>query len=432
MVLLLTVRRGEDESGARHVLYLAQAAVALLGVLTIGAAGTVAYRRQKTVEHQSRRDDERAKREADRAHRDRRNDLHRRYQEAATQLGHKEPVIRIAGVYAIEAIANEWAALDDTSQSQRNACIDLLCGYLRSKTGFAKAEDSDELKMTSSEEAVRNEIASVFARNLVDPKEDSKPGAWSDHRFKLNDTHFANAVFRNAHFLAGVTFVRAHFSGSAWFGGVTFSGSAWFEGVTFSGPAQFEDAIFNGDARFNGATFGDFAWLKGVTFSGPAQFEDAIFNGDARFNGATFSGSAWFEGVTFSDPAWFEGATFNGPAWFEGATFSGPAWFEGVTFSDPAWFEDATFSGPAWFGNATFNGDAEFEGAKFSERVGFAKAILPSSSVFRAAIFLLFSGWDQDEQGTQWGLDHATFSGADPEAIFRTSPDSPEAPIMRE
>ena len=333
MVLLLTVRRGEDESGARHVLYLAQAAVALLGVLTIGAAGTVAYRRQKTVEHQSRRDDERAKREADRAHRDRRNDLHRRYQEAATQLGHKEPVIRIAGVYAIEAIANEWAALDDTSQSQRNACIDLLCGYLRSKTGFAKAEDSDELKMTSSEEAVRNEIASVFARNLVDPKEDSKPGAWSDHRFKLNDTHFANAVFRNAHFLAGVTFVRAHFSGSAWFGGVTFSGSAWFEGVTFS---------------------------------------------------------------------------------------------------DPAWFEDATFSGPAWFGNATFNGDAEFEGAKFSERVGFAKAILPSSSVFRAAIFLLFSGWDQDEQGTQWGLDHATFSGADPEAIFRTSPDSPEAPIMRE
>jgi hypothetical protein len=50
--------------------------------------------------------------------------LAKRYQDAATQLGHDKAPVRLAGVYAMARLADDWA-------EQRQTCINVLCGYLR-------------------------------------------------------------------------------------------------------------------------------------------------------------------------------------------------------------------------------------------------------------------------------------------------------------
>jgi hypothetical protein len=47
-----------------------------------------------------------------------------RYTAAAEQLGHEKAAVRLAGVYALARLADEWAP-------QRQTCIDVLCAYVR-------------------------------------------------------------------------------------------------------------------------------------------------------------------------------------------------------------------------------------------------------------------------------------------------------------
>src|SRR3954447_2841718 len=50
--------------------------------------------------------------------------LAKRYQDAASQLGHENPAVRLAGVYSMARLADDW-------KEQRVTCIEVLCGYLR-------------------------------------------------------------------------------------------------------------------------------------------------------------------------------------------------------------------------------------------------------------------------------------------------------------
>lgn len=49
-----------------------------------------------------------------------------RFADASAQLGSEAPAVRIAGVYALAALADEQA-----DRARRQLCIDALCGYLR-------------------------------------------------------------------------------------------------------------------------------------------------------------------------------------------------------------------------------------------------------------------------------------------------------------
>ena len=51
--------------------------------------------------------------------------LNERFATAAEQLGtDKPPAVRLAGVYAMAGLADDW-------EKNRQTCIDVLCGYLR-------------------------------------------------------------------------------------------------------------------------------------------------------------------------------------------------------------------------------------------------------------------------------------------------------------
>jgi len=81
--------------------------------------------------------------------------LARRYQDAAEHLGHSKAPVRLAGVYAMARLADDW-------QSQRQTCVDVLCAYLR----MPWAEDSYEARRSSDEYQVRQSIVKIFNSHL--------------------------------------------------------------------------------------------------------------------------------------------------------------------------------------------------------------------------------------------------------------------------
>ncbi|MEV4889629.1 pentapeptide repeat-containing protein [Nonomuraea sp. NPDC055795] len=315
------------------------------------------------------------------------------YTKAAEQLGSDKAPVRLAGLYALERLAQDTPVL-------RQTIVDVICAYLRMP--YTIPADQEPEREPGVPRAAIGGVAKPAPAPKHDPHEERQVRLtaqriladhlryqalptrrwWQPRNADPNTRHWADIRLD----LTGATLIDLALRDcrirEATFSGATFSGPAGFEEATFSGPAGFEDATFNDLARFKRATFSGPAGFEGATFSGPAGFEDATFSGPAGFEGATFSDFAGFEGATFSDFAGFEDATFNGPARFEHATFNGPAGFEHATFNGPARFEHATFNGPAGFEHATFSGPAGFEHATFSGPARFERATFHSHTGF--------------------------------------------------
>lgn len=106
----------------------ARTAATLLGVAGLGGAALIAYRRQTSTE--TTLHDERTKA------------LHERYSAGAEQLGHESSAIRLAGVYALASLADDWETHKPGAR-ERQVCSDLLCAYLRSSSQSPSAEGTD-------------------------------------------------------------------------------------------------------------------------------------------------------------------------------------------------------------------------------------------------------------------------------------------------
>ncbi|SDP91816.1 pentapeptide repeat-containing protein [Lentzea jiangxiensis] len=219
--------------------------VALTVVAGIGGvvALVVAYRKQRISESAETR--ERVKL------------LNERFGAACNQIGNESPAVRLAGVYALASLADEWP-------QQRQVCIDVLCAYLR----IPYEPELESQWYLDAESEVRLAITGVISRHL----RDGAAVSWQGHDFDL-----VRAVLRSADF-AGVRIPSGKFflslarfpagwisfdgmvvcGGEVWFGGATFDGArVTFDGAEFSsGRVQFDGAEFNGgEVSFRGARF---------------------------------------------------------------------------------------------------------------------------------------------------------------------------------
>lgn len=229
----------------------------LAGGLVVGVGGAVAlvvaYRRQRLGEESHRRQEEAAQRDRARLYNE-------RFARASGQLGSDRPAIRLAGIYALAGLADDW-------QDGRQACIDVLCAYLR---------------MPFRPQGSLPEFESPTHR---------RPRAWE---ILVNSADVANVQVLD---MAGETQVRASvievlhlrlWSGArtSWFGArLDFTGAV-FEEVSFDAfdfsdcSVCFDDCLFLGDCGFSETT-----WCRT----------------DASFLGAVFAGRLGFEYSTFED-----------------------------------------------------------------------------------------------------------------------------------
>ncbi|MBF6173937.1 pentapeptide repeat-containing protein [Nocardia blacklockiae] len=318
---------------------------------------------------------------------------------AAKQLGDPDVAVRIAGVYAMAGVADEFGV-----RGRRQQCIDVLCGYLRlpydpseganhlvsrkeTRSGEPVSENDPgtaverayQIRQNDSE--VRRTIVAVIVAHLRPSAETS----WSSYNFDFDDAVLEDVDFRYAVFAGRHTHFRgAYFTGSrsANFEHVDFVGKH----VTFHG-ATFDDAALFTGARFTGAAAEDLRLGRAgvsfyrTTFRRKVSFEGAEFAGPrTRFNNAVFSGEETnFSGARFAaDETVFDGATFDGArARFDGAEFDGARIsFAGARFyATRTSFDGARLGGkPRWrrpgtevvdFSRAEYHGAVSFADARF-------------------------------------------------------------------
>lgn len=276
----------------------------------------------------------------------RRQTLNERFATAAGQLGSdKPPAVRLAGVYAMAGLADDW-------KENRQTCIDVLCAYLRlpreSDPGGTGATTVERRAYQEGRE-IRHTVIRVITAHL-------RPGAkpsWRGKDLDLTGVIFDGAFFESAEFSGGghVSFNAAEFSGDINFEDAKFSaGGGGDPASSPRGYVNFTDAKFSGGEVI----------FRGAEFSGTVYFEDAKFSDcQVNFNNTRFSdGYINFSGAEFVDGqvdfslAYFRGGTVN----FNHAKFSGSR----------VSFDDAYFSGSEvnFYGTRFIGGKVDFHLAR--------------------------------------------------------------------
>ncbi|WP_158607795.1 pentapeptide repeat-containing protein [Nocardia panacis] len=320
-----------------------------------------------------------------------------RFGAAAAQLGANQASVRIAGVYAMAVLA------DETAGSQRQQCIDVLCGYLRlpydpqraanhqtKRIRKAKEPSSDnDTDVEDHFEYLQNdkEVRQTILRVIADRVRNGAHISWSDNTFDFRAAQLEDVEFRQANFVGDILFHGAIFTGNTSFDGATFSRNTEFSGASFLGDVMFDDTTFCGEALFYEATFASHITFSDASFADYTMFADLTLPGLAMFSGTRFAGDIVFSGTIFAKHAAFDGALFEGHADFGDTRFANYAVFRDTTFAGDATFHCASFSGSVSFKGTTFSAGANFDNTSFSGEAIFTNASWSEESSFIGARF---------------------------------------------
>ncbi|MEO3811420.1 hypothetical protein ABGB17_20705 [Sphaerisporangium sp. B11E5] len=108
---------GPGGVGLTALLDIIKIALAVVGGIGGAVALVVAYRRQRLAEEDNLRARQAARRDDTKL-------FNERFTTATGQLGNDSAAVRLAGVHALAALADDWAG-------GRQMCIDVMCAYLR-------------------------------------------------------------------------------------------------------------------------------------------------------------------------------------------------------------------------------------------------------------------------------------------------------------
>lgn len=249
--------RSQAAKGVGPTALFNAAKLALAVVAGIGAvvALVVAFRRQRLGEADHERQDRATARDETRL-------FTERFARATEQLGSDQAAVRVAGVYALAGLADDWP-------TGRQTCVDVLCAYLRMpfqlRSPFPEYEP--ELQQDKQRFAdLRARIGEPVAGRMA---------------FPASEEHQVRSTILRA--------MRER---------MTVSSNVQWSGLNL----DFTGAVFD-EARFNGfifdecdLQFGDCIFVGETTFAA-SQF----FGGDLSFTGATFLSRLDFESAMFVD-----------------------------------------------------------------------------------------------------------------------------------
>lgn len=352
--LLASDTAGKKPVGVQDIIKTTVTVLTLIGAVL---AALYAYRKQLLDEGTSHRADA--------------TQLTERYSKSAEQLGHDQAAVRLAGVYAMARLADDWP-------EQRQVCVDVLCAYLR----MPYATDITDPGFRHGEREVRLTIIRNIRDHLQHPDTEN---SWCGLNFD-----FTGATFDGGD-LSGSTFS----GGTISFNGSTFSrGTVRFNGSTFSGgTVSFSRSNFSGGtASFRNSKFsgGEVSFALSKFSSGQVELSTSEFSGGVvSFRGSEFRGSrvnlrgSEFSGATVS----FRHSTYLlGSVAFGGSNFSGGE----IGFSDSSYsggtisFRRSKFCGSTVsFNDSGFSGgEVSFRGSEYlSGTVSFDRARFSGASV---------------------------------------------------
>jgi len=163
--------------------------------------------------------------------------LAKRYQEAASQLGHDKAAVRLAGLYAMARLADDWP-------EQRQSCVDVLCAYLRMPTHH------ETTLVAEGEKHVRMAIVRLIGDHL----DASRPINWCDCEFDFSYAELPVVVWSEPTFKKRPEFSHARFADLVSISKPRFERGVGFSFGRFEGLVQIHGArISGGDVTLYGA-----------------------------------------------------------------------------------------------------------------------------------------------------------------------------------
>lgn len=247
------------------------------------------------------------------------------YTKSAEQLGSDKAPVRLAGLYALERLAQD-------NPRQRQTIVNVLCAYLRMPYKLPEEGSADYEKQVQERE-VRLTAQNILRDHLRPGPDPARPVEtfWLDIDLSLTGATLINLELARTR-VRVARFTRATFIGNAWIDDAVFESNVWFSGAKFNGRVHATGTVFGGQAWFVETAFAGSAHFVGARFGGPTSFNDATFGSDAWFTDATLAGESGFGRVEFAAETRFTRAVFTGNAVFDGVSFNSPPLADGVRF----------------------------------------------------------------------------------------------------
>lgn len=367
-------------------------------------------------------------------------ELRRRFVTTTAQFADPSPEVRLAGVYALEALTDDW--IDRNRQTDAQTCINYLCGYLTRpytpptedptlRTHTTRTHHTKYNYTDNTHEHPRDDlnVRQAITRTIANHLQPNHHHNWSNYNYDLTDAHFHNADFTRSHFKGTIDFTKANFQGEQ----TSFYQAEFHTERTLFDQAKFhsEQTLFN-QAEFHGEQT---SFIEAKFHSEQTLFNQAEFHSEETlFDNAEFhSEQTLFVGAEFGDApfhnqrTWFLGATFYGErTTFDGATFYG----ERTSFGRATFYGERTSFGRAeFYGERTLFDEAKFYsvrtaflGAEFhSERTWFVGAEFHSErTLFNQAKF--HGGLTQFDGPRVWNNVYFDWDSEIPYAVIATKP----------
>lgn len=260
------------------------------------------------------------------------------YAKAADMLGAEKAHVRLAGLYALERLAQG-------NPEQRQTIVDVLCAYLRMPftPPVESPENATPEQLTEHRQRVQEHEVRTAAQRLLETHLRERPETfWADIRLNLSGATLVNVDFDDCRVLAA-DFVDSLFVGRATFRRTLFTEEVRFTRATFDGLPSFEGTEFAGRTSFKRAEFTQAARFGQARFSAEARFDNARFNGWVEFIKNRFVAGASFRSVTFGNTALFTDGVFNGVAVFDDSKFTDAVRFRDTRFITTPTFFDTQF-----------------------------------------------------------------------------------------
>lgn len=242
VLLLVTLGSGDARDGLRLD------AIRTASSIVLGTGGAAALlltaRRQRSTELDLRQKDHDAT--------ERR--VTELYGKAADQLGSDKAPVRLAGLYALERLAQD-------NPAHRQTIVNLVCAYLRMPFTpppgvAARVRIGPRDTHRFQELEVRQTATGLLVAHL---RPELPEAFWADISLDLSHATLVKLALTHAR-------VR-----SASFTGTTFVGPATFRGTEFTGTADFRETCFRGLADFRRVGFGESSF-RGAVFEGETDF----------------------------------------------------------------------------------------------------------------------------------------------------------------
>jgi hypothetical protein len=220
--------------------------LAVVGGIGGVVALVVAYRRQRLGEAAAQREDAKVYLES--------------FARATEQMGSESAAIRLAGIYALEPLAQN-------NPDKRQTIVNLLCAYLRMPVAPSAGTNEHDVSADQRERQVRLTVQRILFLHLQPGDDPEQPLGrfWSDidldltgatlDDFHLDDCRLRTVRFDGTRFTGRATFRRMRVDGNAWFREARFDGFTTFAAATFRRHASFLGARWDMSPRYEEIRF---------------------------------------------------------------------------------------------------------------------------------------------------------------------------------